>query len=52
MTKKFPKDEIFSISFQIRKAALSIPTNIVEGYARNSKKEMKQFIKIALGPHT
>jgi len=51
MTKRFPKDEMFGISSQIRRAALSIPTNIVEGYARNNKNELRQFIRIALGSH-
>jgi four helix bundle protein len=34
MTEKFPKDEIYGITSQLRRAALSIPTNIVEGYGR------------------
>lgn len=49
ITESFPKNEIFSLTSQIRRAALSIPTNIVEGYARRSKKELIQFINIALG---
>jgi four helix bundle protein len=40
---------MFGITSQIRRAALSIPTNIVEGYARKSKKELIQFVNIALG---
>ncbi len=48
-TEAFPKSEIFGITSQLRRAALSIPTNIVEGYARKSKKELSQFINIALG---
>jgi len=51
LTKKFPKDEIYGISSQLRRAALSIPTNIVEGYAISSDKELKQFLKIAMGSH-
>lgn len=49
MTETFPKSEQFGLTSQIRRAALSIPTNIVEGYARRSKKELTQFINIALG---
>lgn len=48
-TKRFPKDEIFGITSQIRRAALSVPTNIVEGTGRQGRKELKQFINIALG---
>ncbi len=51
ITDSFPKGEIFGITSQLRRASLSIPTNIVEGYARKSKKELKQFINIALGSH-
>ena len=45
----FPKEELFGITLQIRRAVLSIPTNIVEGYNRKSKKEIHRFIDIALG---
>jgi len=48
-TKKFPKDEIYGITFQLRRAVISIPTNIVEGAGRQNKNEFKQFINIALG---
>ena len=48
-TKSFPKDEIYGITSQLRRAALSIPTNIVEGTGRQGKKELRQFINIALG---
>ena len=49
LTDSFPRHEQFGISSQLRRAALSIPTNIVEGYARRSKKELAQYINIALG---
>ena len=48
-TKKFPEDEIYGITSQLRRAVLSIPTNIVEGAGRQGKKELKQFINISLG---
>jgi four helix bundle protein len=48
-TKRFPKDEIYGITSQLRRAALSIPTNIVEGAGRQNKNEFKQFNNIALG---
>jgi four helix bundle protein len=51
LTEAFPRSEIFGLTSQIRRAALSIPANIVEGYARKSKKELFQFISIALGSH-
>jgi four helix bundle protein len=50
-TEAFPKAEMFGLTSQIRRAALSVPTNIVEGYARKSKKELAQFVNIALGSH-
>jgi four helix bundle protein len=48
-TKKFPKDEVYGITSQLRRAVISIPTNIVEGTGRQNRNELKQFINIALG---
>jgi four helix bundle protein len=48
-TQQFPKEEIYGITSQIRRAALSIPTNIVEGYSRKGDKELVRFVNISLG---
>jgi four helix bundle protein len=45
----FPKEEIFNLTSQLRRATLSIPTNISEGCGRNSDKEFNQYLNIALG---
>ena len=44
-----PKEETYGLILQIRKSAISVPSNIAEGAARNSKKEFIQFLYIALG---
>lgn len=49
VSKDFPKEEIYGITSQIRRAAVSIPSNISEGAARSSDKEFAHFISIALG---
>jgi four helix bundle protein len=48
-TGKFPREEIFGVISQLRRAALSVPLNIVEGYARDNKNEFRNFLRIALG---
>jgi len=48
-TEKFPKEEKFGLTTQIRRAAVSIPTNIAEGAAQNSSKEFAHFVSIAQG---
>ena len=48
-SKKFPKDEIYGLTSQLRRSALSVPTNIVEGYARKGDKELSRFINISIG---
>lgn len=48
-TSKFPKSETYSLVDQIRRAVVSIPSNIAEGYGRKSHKEYLQFYSIAYG---
>ena len=49
ITEGFPKTETYGLSQQIRKAAVSIPSNIAEGYGRKHKAEYNQFLSIAYG---
>jgi four helix bundle protein len=49
VTKKFPKDELFCLTAQMKKSSTSIPTNIAEGCGRNSNPEMERFLIIATG---
>ena len=51
-TRSFPKDEIFGIVSQMRRAAVSIPSNISEGYGRLYEKETVKFLSNALGSAT
>lgn len=48
-TSQYPKEEIYGLSLQTRKSAVSVPSNIAEGAARNSKREFIQFLYISLG---
>lgn len=47
VTQRFPKEELYGLVSQMRRAAVSIPANIVEGFERQYKKEFIQFLEIA-----
>ncbi|TKJ40052.1 four helix bundle protein [candidate division LCP-89 bacterium B3_LCP] len=49
LTSNFPKNEVYGLSSQMQRAAVSIPSNIAEGHIRASRKEFNQFLRIALG---
>jgi four helix bundle protein len=48
-TNKFPKEEIFGLTSQIRRCSISIPSNIAEGYGRESNKDFLRFLNISVG---
>lgn len=52
MTREFPKEEVFNLVSQMRRSAVSITSNIAEGFSRQSYKEKVQFYSIAQGSTT
>ncbi len=49
LTEEFPREEIFGLTSQMRRAAVSIPSNIAEGKLRGGNKEFKYFLSVAFG---
>ncbi len=49
LTDKFPKGELYGLALQMRKASVSIPSNISEGFVRGHTNEYRQFLRVSLG---
>lgn len=49
ITKTFPKEELYGLTQQLRRAAVSVPSNIAEGHCRNGRREFVHHLSIALG---
>ena len=49
LTQSFPKQEIYGLTSQLQRAAVSIPSNLAEGHTRDPTKEFLHFLSIALG---
>jgi four helix bundle protein len=50
-TQRFPREEMYGLTSQLRRAAVSIPSNVAEGYCRRSTKVYANHVSIALGSH-
>jgi four helix bundle protein len=52
LTKDFPREELYGLTSQIRRAAVSLPSNIAEGHSRLNRGEFKQFLGVARGSNS
>jgi four helix bundle protein len=50
-TRQFPREELYGLTSQMRRAVLSIPSNVAEGYCRRSTKSYAYHVSVALGSH-
>jgi four helix bundle protein len=51
LTNKFPRSELFGLTSQVRRAAVSIPANVAEGHCRRETKPFRHHVSIAIGSH-
>jgi four helix bundle protein len=49
LTRSFPRDEMFALTSQVRRSAVSVPSNIAEGQGRGGPKEFVQFLNVSIG---
>ena len=49
ITRAFPKDELYGLTSQLRRAAVSVPSNLAEGYGRKSRRELRKFVGNSIG---
>jgi len=49
ISKRFPKEELYGVTSQIRRASISVPLNLIEGFARQSQNDHRRFLEIAYG---
>ena len=49
LVKSFPKEELYALTSQLKRASVSIPSNIAEGYGRNTEKSFSHFLDISRG---
>jgi len=51
LTRQFPREELYGLTNQLRRASISIPSNIAEGYGRGTREQYRYFLAIALGSY-